>query len=89
MAKVGIWTLMIGFGASFGFTVMARISLFIQRIQDVDSWGRVALNTTLTPNPNHNIWYQLVFWLVMALILGYIIRELVQLLNSKKANIQT
>lgn len=89
MAKVGIWTLMIGFGASFGFTVMARISLFIQRIQDIDSWGKVALNTTLTPNPNHNIWFQLVFWLMVALVLVYIIREIVQYLGSKKTNPQT
>jgi len=31
VAKVGIWTLMIGFGATFGFTVMARVSLLIGR----------------------------------------------------------
>lgn len=31
VAKVGVWTLMIGFGATFGFTVMARISLLIGR----------------------------------------------------------
>ena len=30
-AKLGIWVLMIAFGASFGSTVMARISLFIGR----------------------------------------------------------
>lgn len=33
MAKLGIWTLMIGFGATFGYTVMARISLLIGRVQ--------------------------------------------------------
>jgi len=32
MASVGIWVLMIGFGASFGYTVMARLSLFIGRV---------------------------------------------------------
>jgi hypothetical protein len=31
-AKVGIWVLMLGFGASFGYTVMARLSLFIGRV---------------------------------------------------------
>ncbi len=31
--KIGIWYMMIGFGASFGLTVMARISLLIGRIQ--------------------------------------------------------
>ena len=32
-SKLGIWFLMISFGASFGYTVMARISLLIGRIQ--------------------------------------------------------
>jgi hypothetical protein len=32
-AKLGIWVLMISFGASFGYTVMARISLLIGRMQ--------------------------------------------------------
>jgi len=31
-AKVGIWFLMVGFGAAFGYTVMARVSLLIGRI---------------------------------------------------------
>ena len=31
ISKVGIWTLMISFGAAFGYTVMARISLLIGR----------------------------------------------------------
>ncbi len=31
-ARVGIWFLMIAFGASFGYTVMARISLLIGRV---------------------------------------------------------
>ena len=33
IVKVGIWYMMIGFGASFGYTVMARISLLIGRVQ--------------------------------------------------------
>ena len=33
VAQFGIGALMIGFGASFGFTVMARISLLIERLQ--------------------------------------------------------
>ena len=35
VAKVGIWFLMITFGASFGYTVMARISLLIGRCTDL------------------------------------------------------
>ncbi len=31
-SKLGIWILMIGFGASFGYTVMARVSLLIGRL---------------------------------------------------------
>jgi hypothetical protein len=33
IANLGIWYIMIAFGASFGYTVMARISLFIDRAQ--------------------------------------------------------
>jgi len=32
VARVGTWVIMIGFGASFGYTVMARISLLIGRV---------------------------------------------------------
>jgi hypothetical protein len=32
-ANVGIWFIMIAFGASFGYTVMARVSLLIGRFQ--------------------------------------------------------
>jgi len=42
VARFGIWILMIGFGASFGYTVMARISLFIQRIQVLKDFTDVA-----------------------------------------------
>jgi hypothetical protein len=33
VVRIGIWFMMVGFGASFGYTVMARISLLIGRIQ--------------------------------------------------------
>lgn len=33
LANIGIWFIMVGFGASFGYTVMARASLLIGRIQ--------------------------------------------------------
>ena len=33
VSKIGIWFLMISFGASFGYTVMGRLSLLIGRIQ--------------------------------------------------------
>jgi len=75
VATFGIWILMIGFGASFGFTVMARISLFINRIQDVDAWGVVAFNKNLPPNPNWTSWYEIVFWIMVALVVGYVINE--------------
>ncbi|MFQ5500167.1 MAG: hypothetical protein ACE5FH_10905, partial [Candidatus Zixiibacteriota bacterium] len=31
-SRVGIWVLMITFGASFGYTVMGRISLLVGRL---------------------------------------------------------
>ena len=37
-AKLGIWVLMIGFGATFGYTVMSRISLLIGRFNYLISW---------------------------------------------------
>jgi len=37
-AKFGIWILMLGFGSSFGYTVMARVSLFVQRIAFLEEW---------------------------------------------------
>ncbi|MBL7148724.1 MAG: hypothetical protein ISS80_01495 [Candidatus Cloacimonetes bacterium] len=33
VTNIGIWFMMVGFGASFGYTVMARISLLIGRMQ--------------------------------------------------------
>jgi hypothetical protein len=40
-ARLGIWFLMISFGASFGYTVMSRISLLIGRMQFlIDQWIR-------------------------------------------------
>ena len=32
-SRAGIWVLMVAFGASFGYTVMARISLLIGRLE--------------------------------------------------------
>jgi len=37
-SRVGIWVLMVAFGASFGYTVMARISLLIGRIEYLRDW---------------------------------------------------
>jgi hypothetical protein len=38
-AKVGIWFIMVAFGAHFGYTVMGRISLLIGRVQFlVEDW---------------------------------------------------
>jgi len=33
VAKIGMWFIMISFGAHFGYTVMARVSLLIGRMQ--------------------------------------------------------
>ncbi|MCP4632904.1 MAG: hypothetical protein GY855_08240 [candidate division Zixibacteria bacterium] len=40
VARVGIWFIMISFGAHFGYTVMGRISLLIGRVQFlIHEWG--------------------------------------------------
>ena len=42
-ANLGIWVLMIGFGSTFGFTVMSRVSLLVGRFEFL-------LNTWLIAN---------------------------------------
>lgn len=45
LSRVGIWILMIGFGASFGYTVMSRISLLYGRLNFVVfEWARPLLS---------------------------------------------
>jgi hypothetical protein len=42
-SRAGIWVLMVAFGASFGYTVMARISLLIGRLEFLGEWiGSIA-----------------------------------------------
>ncbi len=38
MSRVGVYFLMVSFGAAFGYTVMARISLLLGRFQFLGSW---------------------------------------------------
>ena len=41
-SKIGIWFLMVSFGASFGYTIMARLSLLIGRLSFLlDDWLQV------------------------------------------------
>jgi hypothetical protein len=45
MSKAGIWILMVGFGASFGYTVMSRISLLYGRVNFlVFDWAKPLLH---------------------------------------------
>ena len=37
-SRAGMWVLMVAFGASFGYTVMARVSLLIGRLEYLGSW---------------------------------------------------
>lgn len=44
ISQLGIGVLMVGFGASFGFTVMARVSLLIERLQFLlFEWLKISL----------------------------------------------
>jgi len=80
VATFGIWVLMIGFGASFGFTVMARISLFINRIQDTFDWGERAFDQS---NANYNVGFPIVFWALIVFVVGYAVFELVTFLRKR------
>ncbi len=77
VAKFGIGILMIGFGATFGYTVMARISLFIQRIQSIGDWTSTSFGSGAF----------MIIWLIACgafLILG--IMEFVRYLGRKGQN---
>jgi len=76
VARLGIWVLMIGFGASFGYTVMARISLLINRIQFLDkNWIQNAFDST---NSNYHAGFQIAFWVVILIVVGYTVSEIVR-----------
>lgn len=60
LSKLGIYFLMISFGASFGFAVMGRISLLIGRFVDLITYSGSAYN-------HATLW----LLLVMLLLLGY------------------
>lgn len=48
ISRVGVWFIMVCFGASFGYTVMARISLLVGRLTFlVDGWVRPTLSAVL------------------------------------------
>lgn len=82
VATLGIWVLMIGFGASFGFTVMARISLFINRIQDVDVWRQTAFDSS---NPSHHAGFYVVLWALVLFVVGYAVYEVASHFKRKQA----
>jgi len=51
LGTVGIWFIMISFGASFGYTVMARVSLLIGRVQFLIDQVPIAFKTLLGIGP--------------------------------------
>lgn len=66
VSRVGVWTLMIGFGASFGLTVQGRISLAIGRAYEV-------LGRTVAPEDAARIHGPIVALVCIALIVGGIV----------------
>lgn len=66
ISRFGVWTLMIGFGASFGLTVQGRISLAIGRAYDV-------LGRTVAPQDAARIHGPLVAVVCIVLIAGGIV----------------
>jgi hypothetical protein len=83
MAKFGIWILMIGFGASFGYTVLARISLFINRLQYLGkTWMKAAFDSS---NKNYQAGFPVIFWLIVAMILVYVVIEVVKTRREREA----
>lgn len=59
VTRVGIYFLMVSFGASFGFAVMGRISLLIGRFTDLITYGGPAYN-------HGSIWVFIIMVIVLA-----------------------
>ena len=77
VARFGIWILMIGFGASFGYTVMGRISLFAQRIQYVGDWTKTTWQSSSSG--------MMIFWfLTLAIFIIMAVYELVRYVSRSK-----
>lgn len=76
LAKIGIYILMIGFGSSFGYTVMARISLFIQRVQVLRNWVGVAQT---------NGGFTVILWVIVLLVVLLVLMEIIRHMMRKPA----
>lgn len=86
VARVGIWTLMLGFGASFGYTVMARISLLINRVQSLDTWRQTAFGSeTQTGATMYQVLYLLVIGGMLTLLMVDFVRTKGKTLEDLKA----
>lgn len=75
IAKTGIYILMIGFGASFGYTVMGRISLLIQRVQYTRDW-------MLGANQAGG-GIQAVMWIVVVIVILLILLEIIRQMRKR------
>ena len=60
ISKIGIYFLMIKFGASFGFAVMGRVSLLIGRFEDLINYSASTYNYA-TP----------IIFVLMVMVLGF------------------
>jgi len=80
VSRFGVWVLMIGFGASFGYTVQGRIALAIGRAQEV-------LGHNMAPEQASQIKGPIVALVsVTVIVTGIVIWEL---RNRKRANDST
>ncbi len=75
IATVGIWTLMLGFGASFGFTVMARISLLINRVQFLELWRVNSVGSKFQEGSGA---YTAIYWIVLLAMLALLVIDLIR-----------
>lgn len=84
MARIGLWTLMLGFGSAFGFTVMARISLFINRIQFLENnWWRNGFGDGASSS------FMLVGSLALVPFVVYALIEITRSIRSKRSDLPT
>lgn len=75
VARIGIYVLMVGFGASFGLTVMGRVSLFVQRVQAIRDWVKLG--------NLGGVEGKLIVWGVVLIVILVVLYELIKHLRNR------
>ncbi|KAF0244190.1 MAG: hypothetical protein FD180_2700 [Planctomycetota bacterium] len=82
VARTGVVFLMIAFGAHFGYTVMGRESLLIERVQFLIG-SSMAKGAENEPNPHHAT-----VWLLIAVVAAVVVLEVLRVKREASAKVE-